>query len=386
MELLPVMLQLALLLFGVALTVYLWDLDVSAAGVVLVVTSFGLIFYACITVIATKHSDCPFQTPLSVLLPKVLPWAKEFTALARVWLRRRAIRAAATFQSPPLKANFLKSTTEHVFRIFTGTANTQSHTGEDTLNDDYPMTLSNPALWRNDPLFDSPVPEDIGASAGFWLLENSTDFSAASAVAAVFSDLQWPSHHRSTTALVRLRDTYVECFRAPEFKKSTSLKALQSATAYYVLYHAQLIWSASNSLEAEAGKIPPDLPPDLFLHLPSDEWKGDDVFEYLLHMNINDRSEPGTSARFLSYIAPFWFCGDSDFAIRTRPTRLQTLYELIKTLEESRALNPVTLTDCVLCAGATMDFPLHPDDLIRVDKRYIPFLYTYANRDTDRAQ
>ncbi|KAF9649361.1 hypothetical protein BDM02DRAFT_3094942, partial [Thelephora ganbajun] len=39
MESLPVMLQFALLLFGVALVVYLWDLETSAAEVVLVVTS-----------------------------------------------------------------------------------------------------------------------------------------------------------------------------------------------------------------------------------------------------------------------------------------------------------------------------------------------------------
>ena len=117
-------------------------------------------------------------------------------------------------------------------------------------------------------------------------------------------------------------------------------------------------------------KLPPDLPPDLFVYLPSDnKWDGDDVFEYILH--IEDRSEPVTSAQFLSYIAPFWFCGDSDAAIKFRPSRLQTLKELIEVLEKYQVLNPATVTDCILCAGATMDFPLHPEDLIRVDKRCV---------------
>jgi hypothetical protein len=40
-------------------------------------------------------------------------------------------------------------------------------------------------------------------------------------------------------------------------------------------------------------------------------------------------------------------------------------------LETSKALVPATLTDCLLCVGAAMDFPLHPEDLIRVDKRYV---------------
>ena len=344
MDSLPVMLQFALLLFGVALATYLWDLNVSVAGAALAVTSVGLTLYACIAVVAATHSDCPFQTPLSVSLSKVPPWTRQFAALARVWLWRK--------------------TTSLLLQI-----KGLNHVSKSTPDDDYPMTLSNPAFWRDYPLFTSPVPNDVGASAGFWLLESSTDFSATAAVAAVFSEFQWPSHQQSTTALIRLRDLYVEYFRAPEFKKSTRLRALQSAAAYYVLYHTQLIWNTSN-IEVEGGELPPDLPPDLLLHLPSDEWGGDDLFEYLLH--LKNRSEPGTSARFLSYIAPYWFCGDSDPAIRFRPFRLQTLYELTEVLEESQTLNPATLTDCILCAGAAMDFPLHPEDLIRVDKRYVP--------------
>ena len=368
MEFLPVMLQFSLLLFSVALVVYLWNLDVPVAEVVLVVTSIGLVFYTCITVAATIWRDCPFQTPLSVLLPKALPWAKEFTALARIWSRRKAVALTRRVERLT-KHGRLASPLRRAFRTSTDETIALNRAGEDAANNDYPMMLSNPAFWRPNPLFPSPLPKDIAASAGFWLLENSTDFSAASAVAATFSEIQWPSHHRSTTALIRLRDTYVECFRAPEFKKSTRLKALQSAAAYYVLYHTQLIWSTSKSFKAEVEKLPYYLPPDLFLSQPNNEWGGDDVFEYLLR--IEDRSEPVTSARFLSYIAPYWFCGDSDSAIRFRPSRLQTLNELIGVLEQSRALNPATITDCILCVGAAMDFPLHPEDLIRVDKRYV---------------
>jgi hypothetical protein len=354
MEGLPVLLQLALLLFGVALAVFLWDLDISAAEVVLVVTSIGLALYVCIVVAATVYSSCPFRTPLSTILRQIPPWKKEYTPRARVWLRRK-------------------------IKSFTGGPNVPNNIDEDPTNNDHIMTLSNPVFWRNDPLFTSPIPKDIAASAGFWLLENSTDFSAASAVAAVFPEFQWPSHYPSTTALIRLRDTYVECFR-PELKKSARLKALQSAAAYYVLYHTQLIWSASSSLEVEMGKLLPDLPRDLFL-LPNDAWGGDDVFEHLLR--IEDRSEPVTSARFLAHIAPYWFCGDSDSTIKFRQSRLPTLYELIEVLEKSRTLNYVTLTDCVLCAGVAMDFPIHPEDLIRVDKRSVPLLL-YSNSGIDR--
>ena len=368
MESLPVLLQFALLLFAIGLSVYLWDLDVPAADVVLVVTCFGSAFYALITMAATTWIDCPFQTPLSILLPKLLPYEREFPALAFAWLRRKAkacpLRIQLTRRRNPL-TKFLN----RVSGKFPGRASMQNNANEDPANGDHYMTLSNPAFWRTEPLFTSPITVDISASSGVWLLENSTDFSAASAVAAVFSEFQWPSHQPSTTALIRFRDTYVECFQAPKLKESTRLKALQSASAYYVLYHTQLIWSASKGLDVEVTKLPSDLPPDLFLHKHSEEWDGDDLFEYLLH--IEDRSELVTSARFLSYIAPYWFCGDSDSAIEFRPSRLETLYELIQVLEDHQALVPATTTDCVLCVGAAMDFPLHPEDLIRVDKRCV---------------
>ena len=347
-ESLPVMLQFALLLFGIGLSAYLWDLNVTAATVVLAVTSAGFIFYSCITIAATVWRDCPFRTPLSILLLKVPGWTREFTAPART--------------GPP---NLLK----RVFKTPSGVTS-PAPLGEDMPNQ---MTLSNPAFWRPDPLFNSPIQEDTGASAGFWLLEKSTDFSSATALAAAFSEFQWPSHHPSSTALIRLRDTYMECFRGPEFKESTRINALQCAAAYYVLYHTQLIWSTWKGLDVEVEKLPPDLPTDLLLHQYEGEWNGEDVFEYLLRIDAEDRSEPVKSARFLSYIAPYWFCGDSDVSIRFRPNRIGNLNELIDVLDKSRALTPATLTDCILCAGAAMDFPLHPEDLIRVDKRCAQF-------------
>ena len=345
MESLPVMLQFALLLFGVGLVVLLWDLNISAAGVSLAVTGTGCVFYGCIVAVATNRMECPFQTPLSLMLPNVLPWAKETATLARVWLSSRSTAILGKKTAP-------------------------NHPIEDVYEKHYTMALTNPIFWRPGPLF-TPLPsKDTAASAGFWLLENSTDFSAATAVAAAFPVFQWPSHHRSTTttALVRLRDAYDQCFRAPKLDESTRLKALQSSAAYYVLYHTWLIWTTSKNPGIEVEKLPSGLPSDLLLNHQG-EWNGNDLFEYLL--STGDRSEPVTSARFLSYVAPYWFCGDSDSAIIFRSHRLGRLSELISVLESSKTLTLETLTNCVFCVGAAMDFPLHPEDLIRVDKRCV---------------
>ena len=371
MEALPVLLQISLLLFTIGLVVYLWDIDVSAAGVILTVTCIGFVVYIFITVAATFWSNCPFQTPLSVVLQReVLPWTRELVMLpaAGVWLKQRF--------SPLLV--WINNECGRVTKIIKRLRKNQP-VPETPLDQDnqsvyaghYKMVLSNPIFWRPDPLFTSSLDNDAAAFAGFWLLETSTDISAATAVAAVFSEFQWPSDHHSKTALIRLRDTYTECLRAPKPDKSTRLQALQSAAAYYVLYHSWLIRSTSKAYGAEVKKLPPDLPLDL-LHNSNNIWDGDDLFEYLLH--IQNRSEPVESARFLSYIAPYWFCGGSDSAVRFRSRRLPTLRELIKVLETSHALDPATFTDCVLCVGAAMDFPLHPQDLIRANKRYVSFL------------
>ena len=111
----------------------------------------------------------------------------------------------------------------------------------------------------------------------------------------------------------------------------------------------------------------------------SEEWNGYGLFEYLLR--VRNRSGPVESARFLSYIAPYWLCGDSDSAIVSRPSRLRTLHQLIGVLEDYRALDLAILTNCMLCVGAAMDFPLHPEDLIRVDKRHVQLLG--MSNDTD---
>ncbi|KAF9782723.1 hypothetical protein BJ322DRAFT_166945 [Thelephora terrestris] len=371
MEALPVLLQLALLLLNIGLIVYFWDLDRSAADVLLAVTCTGFAFYVGMAVLATIWKDCPFQTPLSLVLLRLLPWVKEIKTRVqpRAWLRRLY---AALLQPKRVEGDGRQMTPigpSHRASIGEETTTFQlvGNVREKSIHNDAYMRLSNPVFWRTDPLFTPPLTLDTAAAAGFWLIENSTDFSAAAAVAAAFPEFQWPVHHHSIKALIRLRDTYTECFRAPKVDEPARLQALQSAAAYYVLYHAWLLWSESNSGEVEVEKPPSDLPLDLLLlHKDSDEWHGCDLFEYLLR--AHDRSVPVKSAEFLSYIAPYWCCGDSDSTVRFRSGHLQSLDELITVLEVSKALIPTTLTNCVLCVGAAMDFPLHPEDLIRVDK------------------
>jgi len=68
MECLPLMLQAALLLLGYALSDYLLSINRAVASVVIGFLTFGLLFYFLIISAATLSYNCPFQTPLSLIL------------------------------------------------------------------------------------------------------------------------------------------------------------------------------------------------------------------------------------------------------------------------------------------------------------------------------
>ena len=68
MESLPLMLQIALLLLGCALSRYLWEINITVASVVLGTTLFGIILYILIVIAGTASERCPYQTPSAHIL------------------------------------------------------------------------------------------------------------------------------------------------------------------------------------------------------------------------------------------------------------------------------------------------------------------------------
>ena len=71
-ESLPVMLQLALLLLGCALSRYLWTISRTVAGVIVAVTLFGVTSYIIITLAAILYYNCPYQTPPSIVARRII--------------------------------------------------------------------------------------------------------------------------------------------------------------------------------------------------------------------------------------------------------------------------------------------------------------------------
>ena len=86
MESLPIMLQFALLLLGCALSRYLWDVQRTVSGVVVGITSLGVLFYISILAAGALYTNCPYQTPGSQIIRRA--WEKIpssfFTRLLRL--------------------------------------------------------------------------------------------------------------------------------------------------------------------------------------------------------------------------------------------------------------------------------------------------------------
>jgi len=83
-ESLPVMLQFALLLLGCALSLYLWTISRTIAGVVIAVTLFGVTSYVFLAIAATLYYNCPYQTPPSIFIRTIIGYITSSNAtLAR---------------------------------------------------------------------------------------------------------------------------------------------------------------------------------------------------------------------------------------------------------------------------------------------------------------
>ena len=102
MEALPLMLQIALLLLGCALSRYLWEINIVVASVVLGVTVFGVAFYVFIVIAGAASESCPYQTPGAHILRHIFRCILQHMppALASSWCCNVPVRWWSLFERP----------------------------------------------------------------------------------------------------------------------------------------------------------------------------------------------------------------------------------------------------------------------------------------------
>ena len=70
-SILLIFVQLSLLFFGIALSANIWTQQHTVASVIIATTAFGVFFYFFTVVASMTSVNCPFQTPVSVVLHRI---------------------------------------------------------------------------------------------------------------------------------------------------------------------------------------------------------------------------------------------------------------------------------------------------------------------------
>ncbi|KAF8151830.1 hypothetical protein K438DRAFT_2026981 [Mycena galopus ATCC 62051] len=201
----PLLLQLALLLFATALSVYLWTVHLSVAVIVLALTAAGFGLYLFLLGSAIMFSDSPFQTPLAPFLVEI--WNIIKPQLQAGWTLTNPVRRPVHSLFTRVKA-LLESFWSWLSRF--ARARTLA------LPRFIPQAAAriNPKPRLVDPYSDHfprqrySSPE---APAVLWLVETSIDPMMLDLATEMGLDLTWDHELNLTSPVARLRDRFHEC-------------------------------------------------------------------------------------------------------------------------------------------------------------------------------
>jgi len=201
MECLPLMLQVALLLLGYALSSYLFSINRVVASVVIGFTTFGLLFYFLIVSAATLSYNCPFQTPLSLILRFLI----RFDGEHKKYLNRsgECFRRVYSWTKGRLTPKSGGSCGLGGF----GTSNENSFGNHIELGMTCPSSQPAPIFKQKSDL-DGYV---LDSNCIAWMLEMPAGTDAATVIARFIPEIVWHADVQAVP-LERLYETVLECF------------------------------------------------------------------------------------------------------------------------------------------------------------------------------
>jgi len=241
MECLPFAMQLSLLLLGYALTRYTWDLSRTVAAVIAAFTIFGLVFYAFLVFGATIWKTCPFQTPASIILRRVLSLTKRQVS------------------------HWLKGTPRSLSRLSRLKKSNESFTTARSTAESYHLGEVVPDADEDD---DGTTALDTNCISTMFRMASGSD--AIVAVTAFIPEINWSLSART----IPLAQVYHGLRKSFEFLKDGRVlvrpgmrdQALGSAKA---LLYLRIQRSCVNSMD-DVTAVAPKLPPILWYHSKGD--------------------------------------------------------------------------------------------------------------------
>lgn len=182
-ETLPLMLQAALLLFGCALSCYLWTINHAVAIVNIAFTSAGALVYLILVLFASFSYACPYQTPFSIAIHQLLDLDGENAK-----------------HVPRLKA-WVQSRSQTISRRSERIRVRKYRKPPDAVSD---MEMANIHTRPNSPSRDQSIPDPIfegrdaelqdnsmNASCICWIIDNSTDPDAIRSAMRLIPEVNW---------------------------------------------------------------------------------------------------------------------------------------------------------------------------------------------------
>ena len=363
MECLPLMLQVALLLLGYALSDYLFFINKVIASVTIGFTTFGLLFYFLIVSAATLSFDCPFQTPLSLILRFLVRFDSEH----KKYLERSGKRFRSIF-SQKKKRPMETPGSPHI----PGAPGASD--GNPAADIKLPMASSSDHSF---PFLARDIDKDgyvLDSNCIAWMFEMSADPDFIIAIMRFIPEVVWHAGIQ-TAPLVRFYDTLLGCFDRssghPVVIPKLKDKAYFSARA--VLHLAIQRKCVGNESDIDAFESISSR----HLIMGSEHCGGDSDLESTLGIIdcVFGKSEPMRWEKFSFTIPHHAWMGHI------------LLYRAWDALREDKGLPddikgfikhsvysippppPPIVADCFVLVGSSLGVGLHDDDLSIVDKR-----------------
>ena len=204
-ESLPVMLQFALLLFGCALSRYLWTISRTVAGVIIAITLFGVTSYVFFTLAATLYYNCPYQTPPSILARTVTRYlAHSDAAFARSL--RALIGSLPSIKHPGWILGRLRRGVRSVLRSF----RCVPAIGEEAEHIPLAVVVTPPTRVFKDISINWEVCKaDVRCIS--WILDSTTDIDVIFSTVRFAADMVWYPEIATALSPHTLADLFFDC-------------------------------------------------------------------------------------------------------------------------------------------------------------------------------
>jgi hypothetical protein len=352
LQMFPVLLQLALLQFTSAISVYLWPIHHSTAAIVNALTVFGFASYIFLLASTIVSPDSPFQTPLASLLSQMGSgiWRILKPMFVKIYKYAKNVWSSLS--------QFVKSRT-FILPFF------MSQTSS---NPDRPMWEVFPHEYFSE--------TSVEVSAVMWILETSTDPMVVTAAAELAVDLQWPLNLDLTSALICLDELFHSCFNFDfthsrvKLRMELADRAIKCGRAYCSL---RSIVQASGRLSYSS--LPWSYP---WIDWPIEHNENVDPLQLKqlstviqIYQKLSD-ADPGDLMSSDKWAFHTFASLDPDRCITLGQKGLEHFLDILH-VDKIPSLDESTFTDYLCCINSFLA-PVNPRMLVELDKRSVEIM------------